>query len=57
MRKHILKKNKKTIPPIEEIAETLYDKQLSFTDYEIVKINFINRLVGDEGLEPPTFSV
>lgn len=38
MRKHILKKNKKTIPPIEEIAETLYDKQLSFTDYEIVKV-------------------
>lgn len=38
MRKHILKKNKKTIPPIEEIADTLYDKQLSFTDYEIVKV-------------------
>lgn len=38
MRKHILKKNKKTIPPIEEIVETLYNKQLSFTDYEIVKV-------------------
>ncbi len=38
MRKHILKKNQKTIPPIEEIAETLYDKQLSFTGYEIVKV-------------------
>lgn len=38
MRKHILKKNKKTIPPIEEIANALYDKQLSFTDYEIIKV-------------------
>lgn len=38
MRKHILKKNKKTIPPIEEIANALYDKQLSFTDEKIVKV-------------------
>ena len=38
MRKHILKKNKKTMPPIEEIVETLYNKQMSFTDYEIVKV-------------------
>ena len=38
MRKHILKKNQKTIPPREEIAETLYDKQLSFTDEKIVKV-------------------
>lgn len=38
MRKHILKKNKKTIPPIEEIVETLYNKQMSFTDEKIVKV-------------------
>lgn len=38
MRKHILKKNKKTIPPLEEIVETLYNKQLSFTDEKIVKV-------------------
>ena len=38
MRKHILKKNQKTIPPINEIAKALYDKQLSFTDEKIVKV-------------------
>ncbi len=27
------------------------------TDYGIVENDFINRLVGCEGLEPPTFSV
>lgn len=27
-----------SIPPIEEIAEELYDKSLSFEDYEVVKV-------------------
>ena len=34
-------KNKKSlsqIPPINEIVKTLYDKQLSFTDYEVVEV-------------------
>ena len=34
-------KNKKSllqIPPINEIADALYDKQLSFTDYEVVEV-------------------
>ncbi len=38
MRKNIFKKNKKSIPSINEIANALYDKQLSFTDYEVVKV-------------------
>lgn len=36
--KHISNKNKKSIPPINEIVDALYDKQLSFTDEKIVKV-------------------
>ena len=38
MHQQILKRKRKRAFPIEEIAEALYDKQLSFTDYEIVKV-------------------
>ena len=36
--KRIFNKSKKSIPPINEIADALYDKQLSFTDEKIVKV-------------------
>ncbi|MBR3809165.1 MAG: hypothetical protein IKK46_02545 [Clostridia bacterium] len=38
MHQRILKRKRKKAYPIEELVEALYDKQLSFTDYEIVKV-------------------
>ena len=38
MHQRILKRKRKKAYPIEEIVEALYDKQLSFTDYEIIKV-------------------
>ena len=38
MHQQILKRKRKRAFPREEITEALYDKELSFTDYEIVKV-------------------
>ena len=38
MHQQILKRKRKRAFPREEITEALYDKEMSFTDYEIVKV-------------------